>query len=273
MTTGYFNWMRLVPEKVPEVFTESSWTHLNINVIREEKEKLILEFKCVSENDSAVYLCLRVFGNNWTFIKQVKLIVTDPPVNHSTPAATVPSPTTRPVNWTCFPPGKFQSQPSSVLVEGAQEFNCDGDPEEPFARKCLFNFFMNVSLSNTTGFGSVASCGERTQQGASANACDSTKHDKVHIVMSVALTVSLTCIAVLLHSIKKLKSQLQRRDMTELQDGASGVQQDPSSRSVIYATNLRFQRRADSNGRQGTNQRECVYSAVKKHRSGNIIRV
>ncbi|XP_042372619.1 uncharacterized protein LOC121966608, partial [Plectropomus leopardus] len=174
--SGRIFWIRLVSGGFPKILGKTYSIDSDSRITATEEPGIFaLHIKDVKLSDTAVYLCMKIHKQNFTFLKGTDLRVEEPEpevtaVPPSDPACPEDSVTlqcsvlsdsenkTRPGehNVHCFRAGSHQCHPS---FDCTQENSVEEHKKNPEA--CFYSFFKNVSASDTgTRYCAVATCEE-----------------------------------------------------------------------------------------------------------------
>ncbi|XP_029297976.1 uncharacterized protein LOC115014955 isoform X2 [Cottoperca gobio] len=283
--TGNLFWIRLVSGAFPQVYS------LLGNRITATKEPgtLDLHIKDARLSDAAVYYCMKIYKQNFTFLKGTDLRVEDLPSDPVRPGDSVTlqcSVLSDSENKTCagqhsvfwFRVGSHQCCPNFNYTQGNGVEEQERNPEGLSTKKCIDNFFKNVSSSDAgTFYCAVATCGEiftgnRSKLDTEVNMWDPQKANTVLILLCSALAISVFVIAFLTYSVKKLKERscagcntavaLQAQATT-----ASGDQQrqQTDEDSLIYSAPTFTGRKANKAATRDakTEEEESIYTDVR----------
>ncbi|XP_069027308.1 uncharacterized protein [Embiotoca jacksoni] len=168
-----------------------------------------------------------------------------------------------------FRVGSDKSHPDTIYTDGDRNNECD---EESDAQKsCVYRFSKNISSSDAgTYYCAVATCGRILFGNISKLhlGCTCSQEDSTFIFLLCAvLAISLIVIAVLIHAIKKNKSDTCRgkRTAVRLQKKRVGQKHQQTDEdtwifSAVIFTMMKAERNAVKDGKE---EREKIYTAVK----------
>ncbi|XP_035857096.1 signal-regulatory protein beta-2-like isoform X3 [Sander lucioperca] len=180
-STGSLFWIRLVSGEFPKVLGKTFSFESDPRITAtEEPRTFVLHIAKARLSDTAVYYCMKIHRQNFTFLKGADLRVEGPEPD---PTAVPPSDPVGPgdsvtlqcsvlsdsENKTCpeeqsvfcFRAGSHQCGPGFNYTQGNSVEEHEKNPEGLSTKKCIYSLFKNVSSSDGgTYYCAVVTCGE-----------------------------------------------------------------------------------------------------------------
>ncbi|XP_068571639.1 uncharacterized protein [Cebidichthys violaceus] len=225
-SSGSLFWIRVVsgnfPQFLGKTFSLNSDPHITVTA---EPGTFVLRIKKAKTSDTAVYYCMKTSQKNLTFLKATDLRVEEPDIT-----AVPPSDPVRPGDSViqekcsvlsdseiktcpgehgvcCVRAGSHQYHPGFNYTQGNSVEEHEENPET-----FIYSFFMTVTSSDAGSYYcAVATCEEKFSEHRSKldteDTMNSQKDNTLLFLLCAALAASLIVIAILIHSIKKLKKK------------------------------------------------------------------
>ncbi|XP_078025781.1 signal-regulatory protein beta-2-like [Epinephelus lanceolatus] len=292
-SSGSIFWIRLVSGDIPKVLAKTYSFESDPRITAtEERGQFVLHIKNVRRSDTAVYLCVKKFKQDFTLLKGADLRVEGPEPD-ITAVIQDPSDPVRPgdsVTLQCsvlsdsekkscpgnhsvfwFRAASDEFHPSAIYAYG-NSAECEKSPEAHSPQKCVYSFSKDVSSSDAgTYYCAVATCGEILFGNGTKldiediSRCDS--QNTVLFLVCAALALSLIVIAVLVHAIRTKSCDCFNAAAT-LQTNAATASCDQQSQqrnaeSLVYCTPNFTRRKAGRGGRRNQRQEETIYTDVR----------
>uniref|UniRef100_A0A8D0AL95 Ig-like domain-containing protein n=1 Tax=Sander lucioperca TaxID=283035 RepID=A0A8D0AL95_SANLU len=170
-STGSLFWIRLVSGEFPKVLGKTFSFESDPRITAtEEPGTFVLHIAKARLRDTAVYYCMQIHQQNFTFLKGADLRVEGPePDPTAVPPSDPCSVLSDSENKTCpeeqsvfcFRAGSHQCGPGFNYTQGNSVEEHEKNPEGLSTKKCIYSFSKNVSCSDGgTYYCAMVTCGE-----------------------------------------------------------------------------------------------------------------